>query len=194
MGFPIIGRRGFRPSNRRPYVLSGPKPRPMPSAYRHMDDSFWQQAVRFERLQHWRRGPAILRVEHPTRLGRARRLGYKAKPGVAVVRVRVRRGGRRKMRFKGGRKTKHMGVSRMTPAKSIQRIGEERVARRFPNMEVLSSYWVAEDGHHQWFEVIVVDRASPVVRADPRLAPVAARRGRAFRGLTGAGQRARDLP
>ncbi len=162
----------------------------MASAYRRMDASFWQQALRFERLQQWRRGPAIVRVGRPTRLDRARRLGYKAKPGVAVVRIRVRRGGRRKMRFKGGRKTKHMGVNRVTPAKSIQRIGEERVARRFPNMEVLSSYWVAEDGRHQWFEVILVDRAT----TDPRLAPVAERRGRAFRGLTGAGQRARGLP
>lgn len=166
----------------------------MVSAYKHMGDSFWQQALRFERLQHWRRGPALVRVERPTRLDRARRLGYKAKPGIAVVRARVRRGGRRKMRFKGGRKSKHMGVNRMTPAKSIQRIAEERVARRFPNAEVLNSYWVADDGRHQWYEVILVDRASPAVRADPGLAGVAARRGRAYRGLTGAGQRARGLP
>ncbi|MEM3085998.1 MAG: 50S ribosomal protein L15e [Halobacteria archaeon] len=166
----------------------------MPSAYKLMDASFWKQELRFERLQKWRRGPALLRVERPTRLDRARRLGYRAKPGVGVVRARVRRGGRRKMRFKGGRKTKHMGVNRMTPAKSIQRIAEERVARRFPNMEVLNSYWVADDGRHQWFEVIVVDRASPEVQADPRLAPAARRRGRAFRALTSAGQRARGLP
>lgn len=161
----------------------------MASAYSRMADSFRERSLRFERLQQWRKGPAAVRIARPTRLDRARRLGYRPKPGVVVVRARVRRGGRRKMRFRGGRKTKHMGVNRATPAKSIQRIAEERVSRKYPNMEVLNSYWVAEDGKHQWYEVILVDRSHPAVRADPQLGAVAARRGRAFRGLTRAGRK-----
>ncbi|MCK5626760.1 50S ribosomal protein L15e, partial [Candidatus Bathyarchaeota archaeon] len=35
----------------------------------------------------WRREPAILRVEKPTRIERAKRLGYKAKQGFVVVRA-----------------------------------------------------------------------------------------------------------
>jgi len=76
--------------------------------------------------------PAVTRLDHPTRLDRARALGFKAKQGIAVARVRIRRGGRRKSRWQRGRRTKHMGVNKITPGKSIQSIGEERVARRFP--------------------------------------------------------------
>src|SRR5260370_33321908 len=41
----------------------------------------------------WRREPVVKRIPRPTRLVTARRLGYKAKPGGGMVRVRVRRGG-----------------------------------------------------------------------------------------------------
>ena len=33
-----------------------------------------------------------MRIEHPTRLDKARKLGYKAKQGFVVARTRVRRG------------------------------------------------------------------------------------------------------
>ena len=52
-------------------------------------ESLWK-----ERLIQWRQEPVTLRIEHPTRLDRARSLGYKAKPGYVVVRQRVDRGGR----------------------------------------------------------------------------------------------------
>ncbi|RXL68140.1 50S ribosomal protein L15e, partial [Citrobacter sp. AAK_AS5] len=79
-------------------------------------------------------------------LDRARALGYKAKQGIVVARVKVRRGGRKKSRYERNRKTSKIGVNSMTMAKSIQRIAEERAGRRFRIMEVLNSYWVAEDG------------------------------------------------
>ncbi|MBI4363131.1 MAG: 50S ribosomal protein L15e [Euryarchaeota archaeon] len=165
----------------------------MPSAYTYMERSFLSGEMRRERLMSWRRGPAVVPIAHPTRPGRARSLGYKAKQGVVVVRARVRRGGRRKMRFSGGRKTKHMGINRMTPAKSIQRIAEERAGTRYPNMEVVNSYWVAEDGHYHWYEVILADRVHPSVQANPTLAAIVSRRGRAHRGLTSAGRMGRGL-
>ncbi len=42
-----------------------------------------------ERVVGWRKQNAITRIEKPSRLQRARRLGYKAKQGIIVVRMRV---------------------------------------------------------------------------------------------------------
>jgi len=58
----------------------------------------------------WRREPTIHKIEHPSRIDRARALGYKAKQGVIVVRSRVGRGGMRKQRPVSGRRPKHLGV------------------------------------------------------------------------------------
>ncbi|MHA1482184.1 MAG: 50S ribosomal protein L15e, partial [Candidatus Heimdallarchaeaceae archaeon] len=102
-----------------------------------------------QRIIQWRREGATERVERPTRLDRARALGYKAKQGYVVVRARVRRGGRRKQRPVRGRKSRNMGVNKITPKKSIKVIAEERVGRRYSNLEVLNSYWVGQDGKHK---------------------------------------------
>ena len=139
--------------------------RHLKQAWRKPDDSYVKSLMR-KRVIVWRRQPTIVRVDKPTRIDRARRLGYKAKKGFVVVRVRVRRGGRRKPRPKMGRRQKRMGVSKYTPAKSIKLIGEERVARKYPNLEVLSSYWVWEDGVSKWYEVILVDPSSPSIISD----------------------------
>ncbi len=145
------------------------------------------------RLQKWRREPAVTRIDRPTRLDRARTLGYKAKKGIIVVRVRVRRGGRRATRPNKGRKTKNLMVNRRTPKKNLQWIAEERAVRKYPNMEVLNSYWVGEDGRYKWFEVILVDRGHPAIKTDNELSWITNKRGRVFRGLTSAARRARGL-
>ena len=119
-----------------------------------------------QRLINWRRQPAFVRVEHPLKLRRARTLGYKAKQGFSVVRVRVRRGGLRKSRPAGGRRPRHSGITKFTPGKSMRLIAEERAAKRFPNLEVLNSCWAGEDGQHKWFEVILVDVYHPAVKND----------------------------
>jgi large subunit ribosomal protein L15e len=54
-----------------------------------------------ERVVGWRKQNAITRIEKPSRLQRARRLGYKAKQGIIVVRMRVGTGGMRKQRPTG---------------------------------------------------------------------------------------------
>lgn len=153
----------------------------------YVDELMWH------RLQAWRREPIIKRIEHPTRLDRARALGYKAKQGMILVRAKVRRGGRRISRFSGGRRTAHMGVHRITPAKSIQRIAEERASRKHPNLEVLNSYWVGEDGKSKWYEVILMDRSHPSIQSDPELNWICnpSHKGRAFRGKTSAGRKNR---
>ncbi|MFN3384135.1 MAG: 50S ribosomal protein L15e [Archaeoglobaceae archaeon] len=147
----------------------------------------------WERLQKWRREPVVVRVERPTRLNRARALGYKAKRGIIVVRVRVRRGGRIAKRPSRGRKTKNQMVSRLTPKKGLQWIAEERANRKYPNMEVLGSYWVGEDGKFKWFEVILVDRSCPDIVADKNLNWITKQKGRVYRGLTPAGRKTRGL-
>ncbi|RLF23349.1 MAG: 50S ribosomal protein L15e [Thermoprotei archaeon] len=120
-----------------------------------------------QRMMEWRRQPSIVRIPKPTRLDRARALGYKAKQGIIVVRVRVRKGGLNKPRPRSGRRPKRMGVYGHTPKKSLQLIAEERAARKYPNLEVLGSYWVGDDGYYKYFEVIMVDPHHPVIRSDP---------------------------
>jgi len=148
-----------------------------------------------QRMREWRKGPAIVRVEKPTRLDRARALGYKAKQGIVVARARIRKGGRRKERPSRGRRPKRMGVRKLVPKKSIQLMAEERAARRYPNLEVLNSYPLGDDGQHHYFEVILLDPNHPAVRSDPELGWIAepGQRGRVHRGLTRAGRKSRGL-
>ncbi len=152
-------------------------------------DLMWERAMR------WRKQPSMVRVEKPTRLGRARKLGYKAKQGFVVARVRVRRGGLSRPRPRAGRRQKRMGVAKLKPAKSLRLISEERVAKKFPNLEVLNSYWVWEDGRFKWFEVILVDPNHPVIQSDKDVNWICedVHRGRVFRGLTSAGKEVRGL-
>ncbi|MEM3727717.1 MAG: 50S ribosomal protein L15e [Candidatus Bathyarchaeia archaeon] len=163
-------------------------------AWKKPEESFVKELMR-KRLIEWRKEPAIVRVEKPTRLDRARKLGYKAKQGFIIVRVRVRRGGLRKQRPRSGRRPKRMGVKKYKPAKSLRLIAEERAARKFPNLEVLNSYWVGEDGRFKWFEVIMVDPHHPAVKAYKDINWICQKqhKGRVFRGLTSAGKKVRGL-
>jgi large subunit ribosomal protein L15e len=171
------------------------------SAYRYMARSFRQTlgeegaGLRHERLLTWRRENTVTRLEHPTRLDRARALGFKAKGGFVMVRVRVRRGGQRKREIIAGRRPKHKGVARMTLKKSLRRIAEERAQKHYPNLEVLNSYWVGEDGKQKFFEIILIDPSHPEILANPQTAWIAApvQKGRVFRGLTSSGKEGRGL-
>ncbi len=171
------------------------------SAYHRMAISFRQtlgpegQAVRHERLLDWRREHSVTRLDHPTRLDRARAMGYRAKEGFVVARVRVRRGGQGKRAIRAGRRPKHKGIVRMTLAKSLRRIAEERAQKHYPNLEVLNSYWVGEDGQQKFYEVILVDPSHPAIVADPKIGWIAGpnHRGRVYRGLTSAGREGRGL-
>ena len=158
------------------------------------EESFVDELMR-QRLIQWRKQPSTLRIENPTRLDRARKLGYKAKQGVVVARTKVRRGGLRKVRPRSGRRPKRMGVAKFKPAKSIRLIAEERTAKKFPNLEVLNSYWVGEDGRHKWFEVILVDPNAPTIKTDKDLKWIAEKQhtNRVFLSLTSAGKNIRGL-
>lgn len=119
------------------------------------------------RLLKWRREPSVVRVEKPTRLDKARKYGYKAKQGIVVVRVRVRRGPFNRRRPNTGRKPKRMGVYGIALSTNLQVVAEQRAARRFRNLEVLGSYWVGEDAIYKWFEVVMIDPNHPAIRSDP---------------------------
>lgn len=149
----------------------------------------------WERKIEWRKEENFGRIERPTRLDRARTLGYKAKQGIIMVRGRVRKGGLRKHQIRKGRRAKRRGINKITMKKSLQRICEERSAKRYPNLEVLNSYWVGEDGKHVWYEVIMLDKHHPVIANDPvyKWITEPQHKGRVYRGLTSAGVRGRGL-
>lgn len=173
------------------------------SAYKYMSE-LWNKAknkdnpnneLQKERLIKYRRQGSVVRVERPTKLSRARTLGYKAKQGYIIVRSKIRRGSRRKSRPSRGRKPKHQGVKKITPRKNLRYIAEERAARRYPNLEVLNSYWVAEDGRHKWYEIIMVDPNHPSIKNDPNINWICEKqhKRRVYRGLTAAGKKTRGL-
>jgi large subunit ribosomal protein L15e len=113
------------------------------------------------------------------------------------VRVRVRRGGRKRPVRKGKTmgKPKNQGVTGLKSAKNLQQIAEERAARKAPNLRVLNSYWVNQDATYKFYEVILVDVAHQAIRNDVKVNWLARpeHKGRANRGLTAAGRKARGL-
>ena len=142
--------------------------------YRYLADT-WQQALKSkpqsirERAILWRREQTIVRLDVPTRLDRARHLGYKAKQGFAVIRIKVSKGGMRRARPRMGRRPKHMGVLRMKAAVSMKQVAERRVKEKYANLHLLNSYFIYSDGKHSWYEVILVDPHHPSIKADKEL-------------------------
>jgi len=117
----------------------------------------------------WRNENAVTRVEKPSRIARARRLGYKAKQGIIVIRMRVGTGGMRKQRPRGGRRPKHLGVTKIKADVSMKQVAERRVLERYPNMKLLGSYFLYKDGMHYWFEVILADPSHPRIAKDKEI-------------------------
>lgn len=149
----------------------------------------WQK-----RLIKWRREPSIVRVERPLRLDRARTLGYRAKKGFIVARVKVLRGGRQREKFKSKRKSKNLRRIKIVE-KNYQSVAEERCQKKFINLEVLNSYYVGQDGRHYWYEIIMVDPSSPEIKSDRKINWVCEKqhKHRSLRGLTSAGRKGRGL-
>ena len=181
--------------------LDGMKYMPGSSTYSLIRDG-WKSLKESEiyplqklRMIEWRHGPSTFMVEYPTRLDRARSLGYKAKEGYVVVRSRVRRGGRNRPKIMGGRRPRRMAYSKLTVKKSIQWIAEERAADKYPNMEVLNSYYVGEDGLYKYYEIIMVDRSAPGIKDNKAVSWISEphNRGRTYRGLTSTGYKGRGL-
>ncbi len=148
-----------------------------------------------QRLIEWRASDAVVRVDKPLRLDRARALGYKAKKGILIFRVRVMRGGRtRKRAGVKGRKSRKQTIHK-TLKMNYQWVAEIRAARKYPTLEVLNSYPIGKDGKHYFFEVIMVDSSKPEIKNDRVLGWLArgSNKKRAERGLTSAAKKSRGL-
>merc|ERR1712029_1210405 len=118
------------------------------------------------RCWNYRQLNVIHRATRPSRPDKARRLGYKAKQGFVVYRVRVRRGNRKKQVAKGATfgKPTNQGVNQLKFQRSLRSVAEERVARRCGGLRVLNSYWINQDGVYKYFEVILVDPSHKAIR------------------------------
>ncbi|KAJ3433084.1 ribosomal protein L15 [Anaeramoeba flamelloides] len=151
------------------------------------------------RVRAWqlRQLPAIHRASRPSRPEKARMLGYKAKQGYVVYRVRVRRGGRKRHVKKGrimGKPTNH-GVRKMKHQKNFKSIAEYRVGKVCGNLRVLNSYWINECGTYRYYEVILVDPNHITIQKDPRINWITrpTMKHREARGLTSSGRKYRGL-
>jgi len=153
-----------------------------------------QGVLQRNKMVQFRKEPVSLRLDKPTRIDRARSLGYKAKQGVFVVRQKVLRGGHRRPRPKGGRRPKRFHTNKNLNM-SYQTIAEQRVQKIYPNCEVLNSYEVGKDGSSYWFEVIMVDPIHPSVMADKDLNWISEKQHtrRVYRGLTSSAKKTRGL-
>ena len=142
----------------------------------------------------WRAAERITKVEKPYRLDKARALGYKAKKGIIVFRSVVPRGGRAKARPVSHRRSKRMGVMKILRM-SYQWVAEQRVQKKYQNLEVLNSYLIGKDGRFYFYEVIMVDPFSPEIKSDPQLNWMCKpqNRNRALRGLTSAAKKSRGM-
>ena len=142
----------------------------------------------------FRREPVTIRIDRPTRLDKARALGYKAKQGIIVVRQRISRGSHIRPKRYGGRRSKR-ATHRVTLRKNYKLIAEERANKKYPNCEVLNSYPAAKDGKYFWYEVILVDKKHPAIVKDKGLGWISEKQHarRVYRGLTSAGSKVRGL-
>jgi large subunit ribosomal protein L15e len=144
------------------------------------------------RLIQWRKEGAIERIAKPTRIDRARTLGYKAIQGVIVARVRVEKKRRMRQKRAGGRRSRTFRRYEVINL-NHQRIAEQRANKRFVNCEVLNSYFVAIDGIYKWYEVILIDRTHPAIVKNKQYKNIVKQKGRVYRGLTSAGKKSRGL-
>lgn len=168
------------------------------SFYKHIGEN-WKdmdgkiREIYKKRLEKWRKQDRFVKLDKPTRLDKARALGYKAKKGFIVVRGRIKKGGRSKPSIKKGRRPKRAGENKFSPGKSHQQILEERVQDKYPNLEVLNSYWVGEDGNRKWFEVIMVNPDQPEIKSDEDINWITEEKNRVNRGETASAKKSRGL-
>jgi large subunit ribosomal protein L15e len=147
-----------------------------------------------EKMIEWRAGRRIVKIEKPTRLDRARALGYKAKNGVLVFRVTIERGGRVRARPRVKRRSRRQTIRKIL-GMSYQWVAEQRVQHAYTNLEILNSYKLGKDGRYYFFEVIAIDPNVPEIKSDKQLNWIckSVNQNRALRGLTSSAKKSRGL-
>ena len=171
--------------------------------YKYMEEMYKKKqsdVLRFllrVRNWEWRHLPSIHRAPRPTRPDKARRLGYKAKQGFVIYRVRVRRGNRKKPVPKGltNCKPKNQGVTHLKPKRQHRNLADERAGRKLGGLRLLNSYWVNQDSTYKYYECIMIDPAHNCIRGDPRINWIckASMKHRELRGVTSAGRHSRGM-
>ncbi|XP_052797586.1 60S ribosomal protein L15-like [Mya arenaria] len=172
-------------------------------AYKYMQEIYRKKqsdVLRFllrVRCWQYRQLASIHRAPRPGRPDKARRLGYRAKQGYVIYRIRVRRGGRKRPVPKGatyGKPHSH-GVNQLKFQRSLRSVAEERAGRKCGGLRVLNSYWVAEDASYKFYEIIMVDPFHKCIRSDPKIQWICrpVHKHRELRGLTSAGKSSRGL-
>lgn len=172
-------------------------------AYKYVEELYKRKqsdVLRFlQRIRCWeyRQLKAIHRASRPSRPDKARRLGYRAKQGYVIYRIRIRRGGRKRQVRKGqvmGKPAGH-GVNQLKPTRSLRCLAEERAGRKLGGLRVLTSYWETHDATFKSFEVIREDPHHKAIRRDARINWIAktTMKHREMRGLTGAGKKSRGI-
>merc|ERR1719464_1206076 len=173
-------------------------------AYKYLEE-LWRKKqsdiCRFVmRVRTWeyRQMSVIHKCNRPSRPDKARKVGFKAKQGYVIYRIRVRRGGRKRNIAKGqvfGKPRNSGRVKKIKKPRTHKSVAEERVARKCSNMRVLNSYWVGQDASFKFFEVIMVDPSHKAVRRDPRINWIISgkHKKRELRGLTTTGKKARGM-
>jgi len=147
-----------------------------------------------ERMVGWRKSGVFTKVDKPLRLDKARALGYKDKKGFVIIRIRIKRGGHKRPRPNKGRRSKRLHT-RKTLKMNYKWIAEQRVARKYKNLEVLNSYPIGKDGIHYFYEGIMVDTSKPEIKNDKTINWICKpqNKKRATHGLTSAGKKSRGL-
>jgi len=57
-------------------------------------------------------------------------------------------------------------VVRIKQTESMRRVAERRVNEKYPNLEVMGSYFLYKDGKNIWYEIILADPAHPSISKD----------------------------
>ncbi|KAI5181513.1 large subunit ribosomal protein L15e [Nematocida sp. AWRm80] len=149
------------------------------------------------RCWEYRQRGMIHKAERPTCPDKARRLGYLKKRGIVIYRVKIRRGGRRRIAKNGKTNGKPggQGIHQQMERKSLQAMAEMKVGKKLGGLRLLSSYWVGQDTTYKHYEVILVDPTVKSIREDPRLNWICTNKmkHRECRGLTAATKKSRGL-
>jgi len=145
-----------------------------------------------KRMVEWRHSSVFTKLDKPLRLDKARALGYQDKKGIVIIRARIKRGGHKKSRPNKGRRSKRMTV-RKTLKMNYRWIAEQRVARKYKNLEVLNSYLIGKDGINYFYEVILIDAKRPEIKSDKKFSWISDNKKRPMRGLTSSAKKSRGL-
>merc|ERR1712131_92003 len=118
-----------------------------------------------------RQNDEVHRVERPTYLERARKLGYKAKQGYSIWVVKIGKGDAFRDYNNGNTRGKcvNAGIHQIKPSLNKQAEAEQIIGKKLGSLRVLGSYKIGCDLKSHYFEVIMVDPMHNAIRNDYKI-------------------------